>query len=109
MISIGQVTSFKMSVALWSIGLFLSIVFTSGGQTLKRVASVDLPGPPGKRFDYLAIDYIHGYLFSARLGAGFLYVIDLKTNMLVKTIPDLPGIAGVEYVPELNKVYTSNW
>jgi DNA-binding beta-propeller fold protein YncE len=38
----------------------------------------------------------------------FLYVIDLKSNKLVKMITDTPAAEGVEYVPELNKVYTSN-
>ena len=77
--------------------------------TLKQVATIDLPGPPGKRFDYLTIDYDDGYLLSAHLGAGLLYVIDLKTNKVVKTIPDVPGVEGVEYVPELKKIYTSDW
>lgn len=79
------------------------------GKTLRRIAAIDLPGPPGKRFDYLTIDYDDGYLLSAHLGAGILYVIDLKTNKLVKAIPDVPGVEGVEYVPELKKVYTSDW
>src|SRR5207249_4258901 len=38
-----------------------------------------------------------------------LYVIDMRTNKLVKAIPGLPGITGLEYVPGLHKVYTSNW
>ncbi|HET9166343.1 MAG TPA: hypothetical protein VFP11_10110, partial [Candidatus Angelobacter sp.] len=79
------------------------------GTTLKQVAAVDLPGPAGKRFDYLTIDYDDGYLLSAHLGAGLLYVIDLKTNKVVMTIPDVPGVEGVEYVPELKKIYTSDW
>ena len=78
-------------------------------QTLKRVATIDLPGPPGKRFDYLTIDYQDHYLLSAHLGAGILYVIGLKDNQLVRAIPDVPGVEGVEYVPELHKVYTSDW
>ena len=77
--------------------------------TLKQIAAFDLPGPPGKRFDYLTIDYDDGYLLSAHLGAGLLYVIDLKTNKLVQSIPDVPGVEGVEYVPDLKKVYTSDW
>jgi DNA-binding beta-propeller fold protein YncE len=81
----------------------------TGGITLKQVATIDLPGPPGKRFDYLTIDYDDGYLLSAHLGAGLLYVIDLKTNKVVQTIPDVPGVEGVEYVPELKKIYTSDW
>ena len=80
-----------------------------GEATLKRVAVIDLPGPPGRRFDYLTIDYDDHYLFSAHLGAGLLYVVDLRTNALVKTIPGVPGIEGVAYIPELRKVYTSNW
>jgi len=91
--------------------LALLLLFTppAGGQTLKKIDSFDLPGPPGKRFDYLTIDYNHNYLLSAHLAAGLLYVIALKTNKLVKAIPDVPGIEGVEYVPDLNKVYTSDW
>jgi DNA-binding beta-propeller fold protein YncE len=79
------------------------------GKSLKQVATIELPGPPGKRFDYLTIDYDDGWLLSSHLAAGILYVIDLKTDKLVKAIPDLPGAEGVEYVPELHKAYTSNW
>src|SRR5215471_19085948 len=78
------------------------------GQTLRRVASVDLPGPPGQRFDYLTIDYEDHYLLSAHLGPGILYVIDTRTNRLVKAIPGVPEITGLEYVPGLRKVYTSD-
>jgi DNA-binding beta-propeller fold protein YncE len=79
------------------------------GTALRRVAVIDLPGPPGLRFDYLTIDDDDRYLFSAHLAAGLLYVIDLRTNTVVKAIPDVPGVEGVAYVPELKKVYTSNW
>src|SRR6476646_6910807 len=79
------------------------------GTTLKQIATIDLPGPAGRRFDYLTIDYDDGYLLFAHLGAGLLYVIDLKTNEVVMTIPDVPGIERVEYVPQLKKIYTSDW
>src|SRR3989442_1321008 len=79
------------------------------GSTLKRVAAIDLPGPPGRRFDYLAVDDDDRWLFSAHLAAGLLYVIDLRTSRVVKAIPGVPGIEGVAYVPELRKVYTANW
>jgi DNA-binding beta-propeller fold protein YncE len=36
-------------------------------------------------------------------------VIDVRTNALVKAIPGVPGITGLEYVPGLHKVYTSDW
>jgi YVTN family beta-propeller protein len=76
--------------------------------SLKQIASIDLPGPPGKRFDYLVIDYDDGWLFSAHLAAGQTYVIDLKTNGVLHTIADTPGAEGLAYVPEERKVYTSN-
>lgn len=95
---------FRLTAAM----LLLAAV-SSAGQTLKRVATIDLPGPQGKRFDYLTIDYQDHYLLSAHLGAGILYVIDLRNNRLIKAIPDVPGVEGVEYVPELHKVYTSDW
>lgn len=79
------------------------------GKTLRQVATIDLPGPVGKRFDYLSTDDEDHYLLSAHLAAGLLYVIDMKTNRLVKAIPDVPGVEGVEYVPEMKKVYTSDW
>ena len=76
---------------------------------LRAVAIIALPGGVGKRFDYLTIDQARGRLWAAHLGANVTYVIDLKTNKLLKTVADTPGAEGVEVVPELNKVYTSNW
>lgn len=79
------------------------------GQSLKKIATIELPGPKGQRFDYLTMDDEDHYLLSAHLGPGILYVIDVRTNKLVKAIPGVPGITGLEYVPGLRKVYTSNW
>jgi len=82
----------------------------SSGQTvLKQVAKIDLPGPKGKRFDYLTIDYEDHYLLSNHLAAGLLYVIDTRTNKLVKTISGVPGAEGVVAVPERHRAYTANW
>jgi YVTN family beta-propeller protein len=78
------------------------------GPSLKKALAIDLPGPGGKRFDYLTIAADQHYLISAHLAAGQTYVLDLRTHALVATIADTPGVEGVEYVPELKKVYTSN-
>jgi DNA-binding beta-propeller fold protein YncE len=78
------------------------------GNTLRQIATLDLPGPTGKRFDYLTIDRPDDFLLSAHLGAGILYVIDMKTNKLVHAIPGVPGIEGVVYVQELHRAYTSD-
>ena len=60
--------------------------------TLEEIAHIEVPGPKGQRFDYLAIDAEDHYLLSAHLGPGILYVVDMRTNKLVKAIPGLPGI-----------------
>src|SRR5262244_1634095 len=92
------------------VALFAFLVIAAGamGATLRSMTTIDMPGPSGKRFDYLTIDYDDHYLLSAHLAAGLLYVIDLRANKVVKAIPDVPGVEGVEFVPELKKFYTSN-
>ena len=90
------------------LGLGTSGVAQTAGRTLKKITAFDLPGPPGKRFDYLTIDEEDHYLISAHLAAGQTYVIDLGTNKVVAVITSTPGVEGVEYVPELKKFYTSN-
>lgn len=84
-------------------------VAASQNSLLRQVATIDVPGPKGKRFDYLIIDPARHLLFSTHLGAGMLYAIDLRTSKVVKTFEGLPGIEGVEIAPDVNKAYTSNW
>lgn len=97
--------------SLWQRWTGSSAVGAAGTQDslLKQISTIDLPGPKGKRFDYLTIDSSRRLLFSTHLGAGLLYAVDLRTNTVVKTFEDLPGIEGVELAPDVNKAYTSNW
>src|SRR5947207_12911165 len=60
------------------------------GATLKRIAVIDLPGPPVRRFDYLEIDDVVRYLFSAHLAAVMLYVSYLRHDSLVSSTPVVP-------------------
>ena len=107
-----RIQSIPSSVILLTITLVVMFVprgtAQSSGPTLKKITEFDLPGPGGKRFDYLTVDTDDHYLLSAHLAAKQTYVIDLKTNKVVATITDTPGAEGVEYVPELKKFYTSN-
>src|SRR6202795_5317641 len=101
----------RRSVLLFTAAFLLGITATGVGQagpTLKKITAFDLPGPVGKRFDYLTIDEDDHYLISAHLAAEQTYVIDLWTNRVVAIVTDTPGVEGVEYVPELKKFYTSN-
>jgi DNA-binding beta-propeller fold protein YncE len=94
---------YRAVIAVLGMALFVS------HESLKKIAVIEVPGPKGQRFDYLTIDAEDHYLLSGHLGPGILYVVDMRTNKLVKAIPGLPGITGLEYVPGLHKVYTSNW
>src|SRR5258708_25032238 len=104
----------KKSKAMLFVGLIVAVIGATAlwakppAPTLKKIAEFDLPGPSGKRFDYLTITPDDHYLLSAHLAAGQMYVIDLRTNKIVATVVDTPGAEGVEYVPELKKAYTSN-
>src|SRR5213595_680112 len=96
------------SMAALILGFGTTGVAQTAGRTLKKITAFDLPGPGGKRFDYLTIDEDDHYLISAHLAAEQTYVIDLRTNRVVAVVTDTPGVEGVEYVPELKKFYTSN-
>src|SRR6266853_3558993 len=101
----------RKAVRFLTTAFLLGIATTGVAQTtptLKKITAFDLPGPGGKRFDYLTIDEDDHYLLSAHLAADQTYVIDLATNKVVATIADTPGAEGVEYVAELKKFYTSN-
>src|SRR5947199_10436766 len=74
-----------------SLLIFLLVTTVAVCATLNSISTIDLPGTPRKRFDYLTIDYHDHYLLSAHLAAGLLYVIDVRTNMVVKQIPDVPA------------------
>ena len=44
------------------------LVCSIQAQTLKKIATIDLPGPKGERFDYLTMDDEDHWLLSAHLG-----------------------------------------
>src|SRR5690349_18914815 len=74
----------------------------------RKITQVELPGPKGKRFDYLTIDPDDHFIGVAHMHGNQTYFIDTRTNQVAATITDTPGVEGVEYVPDGKKVYTSN-
>lgn len=87
----------------------LLLVSLASAAPLKKIGEIPLPGPPGKRFDYLTIDVPAHLVLSAHLGAGLLYAIDLRTHRLMATVQGVPGVEGVIAVPAEHKAYTSDW
>ncbi|HTV58589.1 MAG TPA: YncE family protein [Verrucomicrobiae bacterium] len=76
-------------------------------KALKKIATIELPGPSGKAFGSLAIDSENHLLFCAHAGADSLYVVDLAGEKLLHTISGLPGVRGVAYAADSKKIYAS--
>lgn len=94
---------YLLIICLLAMAAGLGLTPMPAPHTLKKIAQFDLPGPPGKRFDYLTITPDDHYLHSAHLAARQTYVIDLRSNKVIATITDTPGAEGIEYVPKLRK------
>ncbi len=75
---------------------------------LRKITQVELPGPKGKRFDYLTVDPDDHFVIVAHMHGNQTYFVDTRTNQVAATITDTPGVEGVEYVPDGKKIYTSN-
>lgn len=78
----------------------------SGGQVLKKVADVPLPGP-AVRFDYQSLDAEHGRLYIAHMNADQLVVFDTQKRQVVANLDGFKRVHGVIAVPEINRVFAS--
>ena len=81
---------------------------TGGSSPLRKLNSIELPGPKGKRFDYVTVDPDDHLIVVAHMYGNQTYFFDTHTNRVAAVIADTPGVEGVEYVPDGKKVYTSN-
>ena len=59
------------------------------------------------RFDYASLDAGRGLLFIAHLGASQVIEVDVRTQKVVRTIPNLPGVHGVLVLPGTRRVYAT--
>jgi YVTN family beta-propeller protein len=99
---------FPASVFAFFLALAIGGAQIAEESSLRKIAQVELPGPKGKRFDYVTIDPDDHFVIVAHMHGDQTYFIDTRTNQLAATITDTPGVEGVEYVPDQRKVYTSN-
>jgi YVTN family beta-propeller protein len=76
-------------------------------QPLKCVGKIQLSGASGP-LDHLFVDAKHARLFVANQSNNTLDVVDLKTNKLVKQIPDQKEIHGIAYVTDLDRIFVGN-
>jgi DNA-binding beta-propeller fold protein YncE len=78
----------------------------SGGQILKQVADVPLPGP-AVRFDYQSLDAEHGRLYIAHMNADQLVVFETGKRQVVANLDGFKRVHGVIAIPEIGRVYAS--
>ena len=67
------------------------------------VNKIQLPGDGG--WDYLSVDETGARLFLSH--ASVVLVVDLKTNKLLGTISDTPGVHGIALAEDQNKAFIS--
>jgi YVTN family beta-propeller protein len=75
---------------------------------LRKLTTIELPGPKGKRFDYVTVDPDDHFVIVAHMNGDQTYFVDTRTNQVAATVTGTPGVEGVEYVPDQRKIYTSN-
>jgi DNA-binding beta-propeller fold protein YncE len=73
---------------------------------LQSVGEVALPGD-NSRFDYASLDSGRGVLFIAHLGASEVIEVDVHSNTVVRTIPNLAQVHGVLVAPDLHRVFAT--
>src|SRR5262249_31089125 len=72
--------------------------------SLELVQTIVLKGKAGK-LDHLALDSKRERLFLANTSNGTLDVVDLKAGKLLKQVTGQPGIQGVAYAADLDRVF----
>jgi DNA-binding beta-propeller fold protein YncE len=90
--------------------LLLLTIATSSSDAepaLELVEKIDLNGGAG-RLDHFGIDVDHHRLFASNRGANSLDVIDLRTNKLVKQIPDQKKCRGIAYAANLDRIFVGD-
>jgi len=76
---------------------------------LKHHGFIDLPESVGKGgFDHAAVDRDRGLLHVAHTANDALDVINIRTDMYVRSIPNLKGVAGALVYEPLGLVFSSN-
>jgi DNA-binding beta-propeller fold protein YncE len=76
------------------------------GLPLKPVGEIRLPGD-NSRFASASLDEKRGLLFVAHLGASEVVEVDVNTQQVVRTIPNLASVHGVLVVGALGRVYAT--
>src|SRR5215203_5210416 len=86
----------------------MSAPIEEGTMTLASLGTI--PIPPGREagFDHADVYLPQSRLYVAHTGADRIDVIDCATNAFLRSLPDLPGVAGVLIDAEHDLLFTSD-
>src|SRR5260370_16332236 len=70
--------------------------------TLRKITQIELPGPKGKRFDYLTVDPDDHFVIVAHMRGDQTYFVDTRTNQVPAPITGTPPAARAQYIPQAN-------
>jgi hypothetical protein len=74
---------------------------------LERVGTIALKSPVGG-LDHLALDARRSRLFVANTSNSSLDIVDLKVGKLFKQVQGQARIRGVDYSPDLDRIFVGN-
>jgi YVTN family beta-propeller protein len=95
---------YRMRTARLLVGFVVFLSLTLFAAELRRVAIVDLPGPPG--FGGLA--FAKGMLLIAHGGAGTVDLFNLPRRRVVDQIPDMGDVQGIAVNEKTGTAYVAN-
>src|SRR5438874_13351626 len=93
-----------MRFRLAAVTVFMAGLAPAAEPSLELVQTIVLKGKAGK-LDHLALDAKRDRLFLANTNNGTLDVIDLKAGKLLKQVTGQPGIQGVAYAADLDRIF----
>jgi hypothetical protein len=79
-----------------------------GGVSLERVRFIPVPAGEKQGFDHADVYRRGGRMYVAHTGADRVEVIDCRTQTFLRSLPDLPGVAGVLIDGEHDLLFTSD-
>ena len=86
--------------------VLLAILFITSASSQEHLIAnnIKIAGEGG--WDYLTVDVLNQNLFVSH--SFVVNVIDLKSNLVIATIPDTKGVHGIAIANDLNKAFISN-
>ena len=93
-------------IAAWA--AMMAPLIAGASELPLRALRSDIVLPGGAdRFDYASVDPQRRLLFIAHLGSSLVIAVDLKSDRVVASVPDVPAVHGVLAVSKIGEVFAT--